>query len=244
MPRVGEIGSSMAWARDKADGWAMARGGGGVIAPVGQALFFVSQAFVVPEAVTLLKAVVIGAGGDYVDDALGDGTAYAAGGGGGLTWDNAIAVTPLETLQIICEDPANGVDFGIKRGAVWLIRATSALGFGGGLTVGAATATHGGGNGSGGQSVLRTDGSNIHGGGAGGYTGNGFTLGSSFGATLGGYGSSPTSNVAVAPTTVNGQSFGGGAGISYGVTGVRSGGCVRAMWGPDRFYPANQTADL
>lgn len=132
----------------------------------GQQVFSANGTFVVPAGVTSIAAVVIGSGGANFDN---DG-----GAGGGLSYNNAIAVTPGESLTVVA---GLGATCRVHRSGTTLIQANSASG----LTAGTANTTGGA------TSFAGRGGSSI-GGGAGTYTANatGFVGTSLLGTTPGG----------------------------------------------------------
>lgn len=186
-----------------------------------------TYSFQVPAGVFRLSGVVIGGAGD------------STGSGGANHWRNSIPVVPGETLsiQVGSNDRFAGlpIESYVKRGAVYLLRATHSSFFG----------TLGGGGGNGGSGSINS--ASAGGGGAGGYVGNG---GSGSGSgnppaanSGGGQGGSPNSDGQgvglqgrtpdFAPGSLGTPKCGGG--IGEGQNGGPGG--VRLMWGPGRSYP-------
>lgn len=171
-----------------------------VISDSGEVEFTSSGSFTwtVPDGITSVSAVVIGAGGGGSSGRGVNAQSGAGGGGGGLAWSAGFDVTPGETLDIVIGSGGAGgpwLGYGnnaakhgfagnatqIKRGSTVLLEAT---GGGGGQWVSTNTTTGGaggspggteyGGGGVGGagyRGYYNSGGGG--GGGAGGYTGNG-----------------------------------------------------------------------
>ena len=184
----------------------------------------------VPENVTSLSAVAIGAGGGGRATTSGGG----GGGGGALAYGNGIAVTPGErlTVEIGKGGAASGTSGGtggtttIKRGTTILLSAGGGAGatsLTGGLGgVGGGSERDGGGDGgAGGNGAIAVGGG---GGGAGGYTGAGGG-GGSYGATTA-VGSSgvASSGGGGGGGAGGGSSNGGAGGGGVGITGSGSNG--------------------
>lgn len=210
------------------------RGAGG-----GQQLFTASGTFVVPAGVTSICVVTIGPGGPYFDD---DGAGnVGSGGGGALSYVNALSVTPGESLAILVA-PYDLPTFTqgqsrLRRGGTTLVSANSG-GIPGAGTVGAGTGFNGG------QGAYSTDGSGtMEGAGAGGYTSAGQASNGTR-TRRGGGGSDPlggsTGALAGASANLNGVNYGGGA--AYG--GTPGLGCVRIIWGAGRAFPNTNTGDV
>ena len=183
-----------------------------------------TEYWVVPEGVTSISVVAIGAGGGGGDAASGtDGN----GGGGGLAYDTTLSVTPGETLKIIAgtkgygayapSDPPGAIGTGSAGGTTYLYRGSSTVLLQADGGTGAAGGTNGtGGDGGttkgydgGGDGAVR---------GAGQYSTNGAASG---GASV--YGSSDTN-------------------YDYGQGGLGQGGdgqpgALRIIWGANRSYP-------
>lgn len=150
-----------------------------VTAPVGQQLFTSSGTFIPPAGVTSVSAVLVGGGGDATP-----GTNYPqGGGGGGLSWRNAMAVTPGGSYYVTVGTGGQGSGgysaFVHNGGTVYAYNGYnynqgSQGGSGGG---GGINGAQGGGNGGRGGNFGGPNGYNS-GGGAGGYSGNGGTGGS------------------------------------------------------------------
>jgi hypothetical protein len=196
-------------------------------APPGQQEFTTIQnasvSWTVPDGVTMIAAVAIGAG-TRVTAADNQGS-----GGGALSYDNAITVTPGETLTIIVGGPyAIGADSSVARGATILLRAKGASGqTGGQASSGIGAVKHSGGDGLSGTkgdggAAGRYDGDGAAGAGAAGYGGEGTNL-------VGGY--NPNTG-----HSINGMSYGGGTATRIANPGW---GAVRVMWGTGRSYPSN-----
>lgn len=195
--------------------------------------------FVVPDGVVEIAAVCIAPGGGGACGASGDTNESPAGGGGGLSYSNTIAVTPGETLTIIngsvgaaggtMSSGGNGGDSGIRRGAsTFLLKAQGGRGgnwssgvggLGGAAASGIGDVRYSGGNGQSATSFTYPGWSGL-------YTGNGFSGSSSYSnksADL--YGAS------------SGTSLGcGGRGGRTSASPGNTGG-VRIMWGYGRSFP-------
>ncbi len=199
-----------------------------------------TYSWIVPEGCTSIAGVTIAPGGGGACGAESDTNESPAGGGGALSYSNAIPVTPGETLTIVV--PAGGgpggtmsngsaaADAGIKRGATWLLMAqggrggnwASGIGGDGGLaSMGVGDVRYSGGKGQ--------DATNFtYGGWSGRYTGNGVGGGASQ--------TNLSANLFGADTGTNlGQ---GGRGGRSSADPGNSGG-VRIMWGDDRAFPGN-----
>ncbi|MFN4140227.1 hypothetical protein [Aestuariivirga sp.] len=157
--------------------------GAGAGRPSGQQVFLVGgeAQFVVPDGVTEISILCVGAGGS-----LGTTTGISRGGagGGGLSWVNNVPVTPGETLTVNVGAAASGAAGGnseVLRGTTPLCRAggggttASTTGGSGGLggTGDYAYVQGGGRGGAGGTGNGTNDSYDGGGGGAGGYTGKG-----------------------------------------------------------------------
>lgn len=184
----------------------------------------------VPENVTSISAVTIGAGGGGRATTSGGG----GGGGGALAWAAQISVTPGEvlTVEIGRGGAASGTTAGtggtttIKRGGTVLLSAGGGAGASsltGGLGgVGGGSERDGGGDGgNGGTGAIAVGGG---GGGAGGYSGSG-GAGGSQGATtaVGAAGSSATGGAGGGGAS-GGSSNGGAGGGGVGLIGIGSNG--------------------
>jgi hypothetical protein len=186
--------------------------------------------------VTLIAAVAIGPGGNTGNS----GSAQLNGGGGGaLSYDNAIVVTPGETLSITVGSV--GGDSSIKRGATTLLLAKGASSqTGGQASSGVGAVKYSGGDGASGKSTPPTK--YGMGGSAGRYDGDGAdgsgndSLSSVYGGDganlVGGY------NVNTAQAA-NGTAYGGGCRGGTSGSPVGAQGAVRIMWGTGRSYPSN-----
>lgn len=167
-----------------------------------------TYSFVVPNGhYSIVGLCIGGSGGGY------GGSSHGAGGGGGLRYNNAISVTPGETLTVVVgsgggyalpnASGGQGTQSSIKRGSTLLLYADPGLsgrymqGYGGGGS--AIGGTVGGGDGGTGGSNSGTYGVG-GGGGAGGYAGNGGNGGGAGGSGAAGSG---------------GGGGGGGGGNSY-----------------------------
>lgn len=146
--------------------------------------------FIVPENVTAICGVAIGASSSSFSKGSQAGAYGSSSGGGGLGWKNAIPVTPGETLTVEVGAIGKNVNYGdtvitypggrscLRRGTTVLFAGNGAIN--GGM-VGAGTSTGGGFVGQGGGNGGNGIGYNYYtsgGGGAGGYSGNGGTGGS------------------------------------------------------------------
>ena len=198
-----------------------------------------TYSLIVPEGCTSIAGVTIAPGGGGACGASGDTNSSPAGGGGALSYSNAIPVTPGETLTIVV--PAGGgpggtmsngsaaADAGIKRGATWLLKAqggrggnwASGIGGAGGLaSTGVGDVRYSGGKGQ--------DATNFtYGGWSGRYTGNG----------VGGSSSTNLSATLYGADTGTSLGRGGSGGRSSAYPGNVGG--VRIMWGDDRAFPGN-----
>lgn len=163
----------------------------------GQQLFTASGTFTVPAGVTSISAVAVGRGG-----ATPSGSTYG-GGGGALSYSNAVAVTPGESLDVVIDTASSRV----LRGATELLKAV--VGAAGDTTGAGGAAASGVGDvrRSGGQGAGAFDGRG--GGGAAGYSGDG---------GAGGIGYNPGASGA------GGGGGGGGGGASSFASGGGGGG--------------------
>lgn len=197
--------------------------------------------FIVPAGVTSIAAVSIGSGGGGARGESGDTNSSPAGGGGALSYRNAIPVTPGETLTIVVSqggreavfrgDGNPGADTGIRRGATtFLLKSQGGRGgnwsseiggAGGDAAFGIGDVRYSGGKGADSASFT-------YGGWSGKYTANG-TLGVGY----------PETNKSA---TLFGENI--GTSIGKGGNGGRSSaspgnaGAVRIMWGFGRAYPS------
>lgn len=208
----------------------------------GQALFagVGSYSFVVPAGVTSICAVAIGMGGPWFSDGSNNGS----GGGGALSYRNAIAVTPGELLSIVISQT---VADPYEEGASLLRRGGSTLVGGGAGRVPAAGSPYsvsGAIGYAGGQGAYEFFGSGtMEGAGAGGYTSAGQASngvrpqrgGGGTPANGGGAGAN-----AGASANLNGMNYGGGA--AWG--GQPGAGAVRIIWGAGRAFPDTNTGDI
>lgn len=199
-----------------------------------------TYSWIVPEGCTSIAGVAIAPGGGGACGASGDTYSSPAGGGGALSYSNAIPVTPGEVLTIVMpagggpggtmSNGGNAADAGIMRGATWLLKAqggrggnwASGIGGAGGLaSMGVGDVRYSGGKGQDATSFT-------YGGWSGRYTGNG----------VGG---------SLDQTNLSANLFGAdaGTGIGRGGSGGRSSanagavGGVRIMWGDARAFPNN-----
>jgi hypothetical protein len=198
--------------------------------------------FIVPAGVTSIAAVSIGSGGGGARGEAGDTDSSPAGGGGALSYSNAIPVTPGETLTIVVGqggsaatfrgDGNPGADTGIRRGATtFLLKSqggrggnwASAIGGAGGA---AATFSIGDVRYSGGKGADAT--SFTYGGWSGKYTGIG----------LAGSGSPATNQSATLFGENTGTSIGAGGRGGKSSASPGNAGAVRIMWGFGRAYPS------
>lgn len=225
--------------------------------------------FVVPEGVTRIGAVLVGAGGGS--------TNASGGGGGGLRYINNAAVTAGETLTVEVGAPSgsNGGNSEIRRGTTVLVMAGGGAGGVGGRNGGQGTAIAGDiGGGNGGTGGTASASYIAGGGGAGGYSGVGGNGGSSAAAGTigagGGGGGSTSLPIAQAANQLGGGGVGlfgvvsngaanggGGSGGENGQLGGKGGkyggggsggsqggqGAVRIIWGSPRSWPSNNTLD-
>ncbi|WP_426050615.1 hypothetical protein [Brevundimonas sp. SL161] len=220
----------------------MLLGGGGAVALPGQQLFTSDGSFVVPAGVTSICAVAIGAGGNTEIDPFGDGFDYV-GGGGGLGYNNAIAVTPGETLAVAIGYSA-GPATTLKRGPTILAGANpGGPGANGGPSSGSIGFTGGAGT------YVSTGVSVANGAGAGGYTSAGGNAGG--GTGKGGGGSSvlggTTGGATGAATNRDGLAYGGGGAVQAGGNGFQgfgAPGAVRIIWGAGRAFPNTNTGNV
>lgn len=142
--------------------------------PIGDHLQVAGEAreWTVPEDVTEISAVCIGAGQGS------DGVSYGRGGDGGdLRWRNKFPVTPGETLLLIVgRGGMNSVDIGTRKGNDTVIKRGESviLKAAGGGSVGSSQLSENVGGGDGGSGGLGgSDKGPGGGGGAGGYSGDG-----------------------------------------------------------------------
>ena len=200
----------------------------------GQQLFTSTgtSTWTVPDGVTQVSAVIVGAGGGGAGGHSGgtnDEEGGCGGGGGGLSY-GTFEVTPGETLTIIIGTGGNGggVQNGgssggtsrIRRGLTTLLQANGGGGGGHGIPGsggggGSSTGPQrdgGGTGGAGGQATDNTRGDGGGGGGAGGYSGNG-GAGASSSTSINGYSGS-------------GGAAGGGGSDSFPRAGGGGGGGV------------------
>lgn len=216
--------------------------------PLGQVLFTSLSPdfdFTVPDGVVSICCVCIGPGRGY--------------GGGGLSWRNHIPVTPGETLTIILDGTSE-----LRRGSEILTIAKGSLS--GSLSPGlggkaAGSMNDGGGNGgssqnnggrggaggytgNGGSGYEYSDGSNGTGGGGGGGSRNrGFGGGTHpFGRGVNGIGGTSNTGNGGRGSYLDGRTrsptYGGGIASNSAI------GCVRIIWGTNRFFPDTRTEDL
>lgn len=203
----------------------------------GYQLFTASGTFTVPAGVTSICAVAIGRGGPYFDD---DGSGNTgAGGGGSLSYRNAIPTTPGEALGVLITGTV--IDPYTEGSSILLRSGTTLLGAGAGRipASGGAFAIAGSVGFGGGQGAYSDQGSGtMDGAGAGGFTSAGQS-GNGTRTRRGGGGSNPFINsagaLAGASANLNGVNYGGGA--AYG--GVAGAGCVLIMWGDGFSFPSN-----
>lgn len=198
-----------------------------------------TYSLIVPEGCTSIAGVAIAPGGGGACGASGDTDSSPAGGGGALSYSNAIPVTPGETLTIVVpaggwaggtmSNGGNAADAGIKRGATWLLKAqggrggkwASGNGGDGGLaSMGVGDVRYSGGKGQDATSFT-------YGGFSGRYTGKGVNGSSSNLLSANLYGASTGTNLGR-----------GGAGGTSSADPGNDGG-VRIMWGDDRAFPGN-----
>lgn len=249
----------------------MGAGGGGGNA--GEAVFTTTlssktHSWTVPDGVTSICALCIGAGA---------GATTRAGGGGALAWSNNIAVTPGETLSVL----VSGETTSSSPSGSEIRRSGTSLIFAGGGRINAdSTFTgDGGGKGRAGGGYLESydgyyyDITSGGGGAAGGYTGDGAfantntgvngsgaggktnvwifdpnawegygTTGGGAGGGTGIYGLGANgSGYGVAGSGGSGQTYGGGAGTywNYSWSSQTGGpGVVRILWGDGRSFPS------
>lgn len=205
----------------------------------GQQLFTASGTFIVPEGVTSICAVAIGAGSN--------GISSRSGAGGALSYANAIAVTPGETLDVIVRGSLeSNSGTRVQRSGSDLVAAGAAIN----ATPGAVIAGTGF---SGGAAATNSTGSARNGAGAGGYTGAGQAASpSGVSAGFGGggsspYGGGPGADQGVA-SNANGLNYGGGGGKFYVdgtlFAGLGGPGAARIIWGEGRAFPNTNTGDV
>lgn len=216
--------------------------------PLGQQLFDANSedlTFIVPADVFSICCVCIGPGRGY--------------GGGGLSWRNHIEVVPGEALTVILSG-----DSELRRVTEVLTIAKGSLSgsLNGGLGGKSAGAMNdGGGNGgssqnnggrggaggytgNGGSGYEYSDGSNGTGGGGGGGSRNrGFGGGTyPFGKGVNGIGGTSNTGNGGRGSYLDGKTrstnYGGGMNSS------QANGCVRIIWGSNRFFPDTRTDDL
>lgn len=198
-----------------------------------------TYSFIVPPGCYWIAGVAIASGGGGACGADGDTNESPAGGGGALSYSNAIAVTPGETLTIVVTHGGRAggkmssggaaPDTGIMRGSTWLLKAqgglggdwASGIGGNGGLaSMGVGDVRYSGGKGQ--NSTNFT-----YGGWSGRYTGNG--VGGSSSGSL-------SANLFGADT---GTALGRGGGGGRSSAGAGAVGGVRIMWGDTRAFPGN-----
>ena len=208
-----------------------------------------THSFVVPNGVTSISAVCVGAGaGGWRQFDNGDGYfLYQGGGGGGLSYSNNITVTPGETLTVVVGSGGAGTSGGaggdsrIHRSGTNLVLAKGGTNpNGGALASGVGDVRRSGGNGN-----YHDEGEGLSGatgGGAAGYTANG--------GTSTGFNNRGGTGVSLNGGTSGGSGGGSGsaAGTVYGGGGAPLGsgaqGGVRIIWGVGRAYPNTNTADI
>lgn len=198
-----------------------------------------TYSLIVPEGCTSIAGVAIAPGGGGACGASGDTNSSPAGGGGALSYSNAIPVTPGEVLTIVMpagggpggtrSDGSAAADAGIKRGSTWLLMAqggrggnwASGIGGAGGLaSMGVGDVRYSGGKGQDATSFT-------YGGFSGRYTGNGVD------------GSSSTNLSATLFGVNTGTNLGRGGGGGKSSASPGNVGGVRIMWGDDRAFPGN-----
>ena len=142
--------------------------------PIGQHLQVAaeSRTWVVPDDVTEISVVAIGAGQGS------NGVFYGRGGNGGdLRWRNKLPVVPGETLELVVgRGGTNNADIGVRKGGDTLIKrnGTVLLKAAGGGSIGSTQYSSVVGGGNGGKGALGGDEVGPGGGGgAGGYSGDG-----------------------------------------------------------------------
>ncbi len=191
---------------------------GGAAAP-GQQVFTSSGTFTVPAGVTSICAVAVGRG---QNGAAGDGisTPGRGGGGGTLSYTNALSVTPGESLTVTIATSTSGStgETTLKRSSTVLLAARA-----GGQTSGQANV---GTSFAGGTAPAPAYGYGSGGGGAGGYSGAGGAGGSIGGGGSDGSGGSGGGGGCGSSGDYSGG--GGGVGLlgagSNGAAGTPSGG--------------------
>lgn len=208
-----------------------------------------TYSFIVPANCYSIAAVTIGGGGGGANTGADWSYFGGGGGGGGLAYNNAIPVTPGETLTIIVGDGGLGAPIdksdgypgdasSIKRSASFLLNANGgAKGeFNAGLGKGGVGGSGGGIAGTvaytGGTGATGSSGSVANGGFSGKYTSNG-----SNGSTGNSTQSAPNS----ANLTGGYGTFGtGSAGANSSSPRAKGNtGGVRIMWGAGRSFPSN-----
>ena len=201
----------------------MLGGGASIPATPGQVEYvdFGITDWIVPERVTSICAVCIGAGGNGLQNS---GNVYG-GGGGGLAYKNNIAVVPGQTLRFYREESIELIN--ITTGNIILLSATHGQS-GAGAPTGGGVGSNGDANFSGGGGTGGFGGV-YPGGGAGTYTANGAT-GAGTGTSLNG-------------TTGGGSICGaGGTSVYSGSPSLGGFGGIRVIWGAGRSYPSNAAA--
>ena len=239
-----------------AGAWSVTLGGDSSPA-VGQVAFTTpgTYAWTAPAGVAQVSAVAVGGGGS------------SGGGGGGLGWKNNISVTPGSSYTVVVGG-VGGTSYFVNSSTVHggggsLTAGGTFVGDGGGVggaDTNSSTSKGGGGaggyTGSGGAGAYTGSGKPGSGGGGGGgawgvYGGGGGGGGGLYGQGArgaGGTGSSGGSGGSggLAGASANSTSVGGIGGLYGGGGGyMRSGGtgAVRIIWGPNRAFPATNTAD-
>ena len=246
----------------------MGAAGAGGSSPSGQVMLqgyyddspsgYTQMSWTVPEGVTSICAVAIGAG----EVGERSNTDADGGKGGDLRYVNDIPVTPGETLTLGAGKgfmgDATELDYGHSGSgyASYLKRSSTSLVYAqGGNDIGTNVGTGGdGGPAMDGSSLSSNKGGG--GGDAGGYDSNGSTASSSnwlgqCGDGRGLTGDDETTQEGGAPTGYHGRAGanwrgaygGGGGGMDSGATSARASngapGAVRVIWGEDRSYPSN-----
>lgn len=196
----------------------------------------------VPDGVTKIAALAIGAGGGGGGETAAASAAAGGGGGGALSYDNSVSVTPGETLSVLVPNQStNGTTSGstggtglsaqILRSATVLLSAVggtgavgvsgstpTAGGAGGAAASGVGSTKYSGGTGGAGNAATDQGGG---GGGAAGYAGNGGTGGTAAGSGASGSGGAGGGGASYNNSTVGGS---GGGTLWYGVGTSGAGG--------------------
>lgn len=206
----------------------------------------------VPDNVTSLAGLAIGAGGAGGGCSSAATAAAGGGGGGALSYSNAIAVTPGETLTVLIPNQSaagtntggngsSGLTASVARGATILLSAVGGSGSLGRTSTTASAGAAGGAaasgvgdtkfsGGTGGAGNASTD-QGGGGGGAAGYAGNGGTGGTAGGvggaAPTGGGGGGGSSTIG---TSI--QNSSGGGTLWYGKGASGAGGTTGGTNGP------------